>query len=107
MLNFRVRAADTVLADHLKSCPNNAFYISKTTQNNLIIYCGQVITEKIVSEIRRNKYFSIIADEAADSANKEQLSLVLRFVDDNRDVRDFIKFLLSNSHVNPACISIT
>ena len=56
--------------------------------------CGQVITEKIVGEIKRNKFFSIIADEAADCSNKEQMSLVLRFVDDNQNIReDFVRFL--------------
>ena len=39
-------------------------------------------------------FFSIIADEASDSSNKEQLSLVLRFVDDDNNIRqDFVKFL--------------
>ena len=33
-------------------------------------------------------YFSIIGDEAADSGNCEQLSLVIRFVDQNIAVRE-------------------
>ena len=94
LLNFRVRAGDTVLEEHLKNCPKNASYISKNTQNTLIKCCGQVISEKIVHDIKQNKFFSIIADEAADSSNKEQMSLVLRFVDQNMDIReDFIAFL--------------
>ena len=68
--------------------------ISKTTQNGLIKSCGQIITDTIINEVKRNKYFSIIADEAADCSNKEQLSLVLRFVDDNQNIReDFVRFL--------------
>ena len=94
LLNFRVRGGDTLLQEHLKNCPKNASYISKTTQNDLIKSCGQVITDKIVDEVKRNKFFTIIADEAADSSNKEQMSLVLRFVDDNRNIReDFVRFL--------------
>ena len=93
LLNFRVRSGDTVLEEHLKNCPKNASYISNSTQNNLIKSCGQVITDKIVDEVKRNRFFCIIADEAADSSNKEQMSLVLRFVDDNRNIReDFVRF---------------
>ena len=63
-------------------------------QNDIIKCCGQVVTETIINEVKRNKYFSIIADEAADCSNKEQLSLVLRFVDDNLNIREnFIQFI--------------
>ena len=68
LLNFRVRSGDKVLEEHMKNCPKNASYISKTTQNELIKSCGEVISEKIICEVKSNKYFSIIADEAADSS---------------------------------------
>ena len=94
LLNFRVRAGDKVLEEHLKNAPKNASYISKTTQNELIKSCGQIITDTIINEVKRNKCFSIIADEAADCSNKEQLSLVLRFVDGTQNIReDFVRFL--------------
>ena len=35
----------------------------------------------ILAEIKPNKYFPLIPDEAADISNKENLSLVIRFVD--------------------------
>ena len=94
LLNFRVRAGDTVLEQHLKKCPKNASYISKSTQNELIKCCGEVITNMIVNEVKESKFFSIIADEASDCSNKEQMSIVLRFVDKNMNIReDFIKFV--------------
>ena len=56
--------------------------------------CGQVITEKIINEVKENIFFSILADEASDCSNKEQMSLVLRFVDSDLNIReDFIKFI--------------
>ena len=73
LLNFRVRAGDTVLEQHLKKCPKNASYISKSTQNELIKCCGEVITNMIVNEVKESKFFSIIADEASDCSNKEQI----------------------------------
>ena len=94
LLNFRVRSGDTVLADHLSKCPKNASYISKTTQNDLIVCCGEIISEKIIKEVKTSRFYSIIADEESDSSNKEQMSLVLRFVDDKMNIReDFIRYI--------------
>ena len=94
LLNFRIRGGDKVLEEHLSKCPKNATYVSKTTQNELIECCGKVILDKILSEIKSNQYFSIMADELLDNSNKEQLSLVIRYVDQNFNIReDFIAFL--------------
>ena len=93
-LNFRVRGGDKVLEDHLKTCGKNRTYISKTSQNKLIKCCGEVITDKIINDVKESKFFTIIADEAADASHKEQMSLVLRFVDSEMNVREeFISFL--------------
>ena len=43
-------------------------YISKTSQNRIIRCCGQVISEQIIQDIKASKFYSIIADEAADSS---------------------------------------
>ena len=44
--------------------------------------------KKILHEVRAAKYYSVCADEASDVANKEQLSLILRFVDQAGLVRE-------------------
>ncbi|XP_046854203.1 52 kDa repressor of the inhibitor of the protein kinase-like [Xenia sp. Carnegie-2017] len=93
-LNFKVRSGDGVLRDHLTSCGKNRSYISKTSQNKMIKCFGEVITEQIVNDIKVNRFFSIIADEAADSSHREQMALILRFIDKNMDIREeFIAFL--------------
>ena len=38
-LHFRAMSGDKVLENHLKSCPKNASYISKNTQNDIIVCC--------------------------------------------------------------------
>lgn len=81
LLNLRVRGGDKVLENYLRNCNKNASYISKTSQNKLISCCGKYITDKIVSDIKKAKYFTILADECRDVSNKEQLSLVIRFLD--------------------------
>ena len=93
-LNFRVRAGDEVLENHLRNCGKNRTYISKTSQNRIINNCGEVIVDKIIHDIKESKFYTIIADEASDSSHKEQLSLVLRFVDCDMNIREeFISFL--------------
>ena len=44
-------------------------YKSKTTQNEIIDICGELITKKFMDEICEAKFFSVLADEAADCAN--------------------------------------
>ena len=50
------------------------------------------IQKKIVEEILKAKYYSILGDEAT-SHNEEKLSIVIRFVDANKDIREeFLEF---------------
>ena len=94
ILKYGNRCANISSDDHLKSTPKNASYKSKTTQNELIDICGQLIMEKIVSEIKLARFFSILADEATDCANIEQMSLVVRFVDALSNIREeFLGFV--------------
>jgi hypothetical protein len=95
LLKFRVDAGDEVLASHLTSCGKNASYISKTTQNEIIDCCGEVIIEKIVTKIKASKFFTIMADETTDVSIKEQLSICIRYFNttDCKIEEDFIKFV--------------
>jgi hypothetical protein len=77
-----------------KDCPSNQTYRSKTIQNEIIEICGELITENLVKEIKKAKYFSVLADEATDSSSVEQLAIVLRFVDDTLKIREeFLGFV--------------
>lgn len=94
ILNYGVRRGDKVLEEHLKTCGKNQTYISKTSQNKIIKCCGQIISEHIIHDVKKSKFYSILADEASDSSHREQMSLVLRFVDSKMDIREeFIAFL--------------
>ena len=45
----------------------------------MITIVGAIIVNNLSQEIRDSKYFSIMSDEAADTSNKENLSVVIRF----------------------------
>ena len=65
---------------HLRSAGQNALYTSKTIQNELIEICGDIIRNTILKQVRAANLFSVMTDEATDSANDEQLAISLRYV---------------------------
>ena len=91
-------AGDEVLKNHFDTAARNAQYHSATIQNELVAACGKWIQKQILQEVQKAKYFSVCADEAADVSSKEQLPLVLRFVDEAGAIREeFIEFILCES----------
>ena len=93
LLAFRVDSGDAILQQHLENAPRNATYRSKTIQNEINKTIGSYILSKTLDEIKESKLFSVVADETADIYNKEQLSLVLRFVDASQQIwEEFIGF---------------
>lgn len=80
-----------MLDNHIKTAQGNAQYTSKTIQNELISICVNSILETLLREIRDASFYSVIADEATDAANHEQLSLSVRYV--NRDGTPCERFL--------------
>ena len=92
LLQFRVQAGDEVLKKHIESAAGNALYTSKTVQNELISICGDIVRNKLLAQIRKAGFFSVIADEATDTANDEQLSISIRFFNDGAPSEKFLAF---------------
>ena len=105
LLKFRVDAGDEVVKSHLVKCAGNARYSGKTIENELINVIGNYIRESLLREIKEAKYFSILCDEVTDSANLEQLSLVVRFVDKECDIREEFLDFESAERITGAVIS--
>ena len=60
----------------------------------MITVVSDALQNAIVDKIKTAKYFSVLADEVTDISNLEQLSLVIRFVDKNKQIReDFLDFI--------------
>ena len=93
LLDYSVRSGNEVLAKHLKEASKNATYTSKTTQNDLIQAIGNYLRDKLLLEIKKDKWYAILCDEVTDVLNKEQVSFVIRFVDTNCQIREeFLEF---------------
>lgn len=93
LLRLRLNSGDSNLKAHLENSSARATYSSKTTQNELIRFCGDEILSSIISQMNDAKYYSIMFDETTDIANFSQLSLVLRYFWKRSVHEDFIGFL--------------
>ena len=88
---------DDILKQHLDNIQLSSRYItymSPLIQNEIFQIIGQdIILKNLVEEIKAAKLYSIMADKVP-SHNREQLALCARFIDKNKDVRDyFIAFI--------------
>lgn len=95
LLDYSIKSGNASLAKHLQEAGKNAMYTSKTIQNDLIECIGMHIRGRILKEIKEANFYSVLCDEVVDVACKQQVSIVLRFVDSGCNIReeflDFIK----------------
>lgn len=93
LLKYKILSGDNVLEEHLKSVNSKATYISPMIQNDLIKCFKNYITEKIINEVKDNKYFSIIFDETTDISHTSQMSLILRYFFKGIVKESFVAFI--------------
>ena len=72
---------DPVINERLKNGPKNAKYTSPDIQNTLINVMGRMVQESICSSVCKAGTYTILADETKDCSKKEQLAIVVRYVD--------------------------
>ena len=104
---FRIDSDDVKLMEHLENAPRNATYRAKTIQNEIIETVGNYISSKIIAEVKQTRMFSVMADGAADISNKENLSLVLRYVDSSKNIREeFVGYRLCGDETTGNAIRV-
>jgi len=81
-LNFRIEPGDEMVKDHFLTNVGNFKYSSHRTQNELITLFGKILKKEIVCKANAVNAFSIISDESADISGVEQLTIVIRFLDE-------------------------
>ena len=93
----------TSLLDH---APRNAIYTSKTKNEQIIDVLGEYVTEKLAEDVKSARFYSILAGEAQDISNQEQMALVIRFVDKEKKIREeFIGFIRCDKGVSGEALS--
>ena len=95
------------MAEHLGKARRNAMYTSPGIQNQLIDILGDHVRGKILNRVKKAQFFSVIADEVTDCSNKEQLSLVVRYVnpDDFQIREDLVSFIECDSGITGRAIA--
>ncbi|XP_026819121.1 52 kDa repressor of the inhibitor of the protein kinase-like [Rhopalosiphum maidis] len=108
LLRMRISCEDKNLTYHIENQALNASYISPMIQNNFINICGKIIQDQLVNKINQAKCFSVLVDESTDVLRVEQLSLCVRYLDNNLNIEkneinnyvlkeDFLQFVPVNS----------
>ena len=89
----RVESIKHVIGDN---APGNNQMTSPRVQKELVNACASQITLAIISEIG-DKKFSLLADESRDKSIKEQMAVILRFVNENGEI---VERFLAIEHVS-------
>ncbi|KAK9123004.1 hypothetical protein Sjap_012606 [Stephania japonica] len=71
----------------LDNAPRNATYTSPKIQKEILQIMANMVRNKIREEIGDGK-FCLLVDEAKDSSSKEEMAIVLRFVDGQGSVKE-------------------
>ncbi|XP_065660162.1 52 kDa repressor of the inhibitor of the protein kinase-like isoform X2 [Hydra vulgaris] len=93
LLRFRIKSGDKILENHLNTTHAKATYISNTIQEELIECCKEEIIYKILTDIQCNKFNSILLDETTDVSHSSQMTLILRYIFDEKIKEDFVSFI--------------
>ena len=70
---------DESLSEHLSTAAKNARYLSPQIQNEMINCLGESIRNALVTDIRKSKFISVMADESSDVSMTEQLAVCIRY----------------------------
>ena len=74
---------DPVVQERISQGPRNATYTSPGIQNDMLRTMVGMVQDEICAAVNKAGFFSILADESKDCSTKEQLAIVLRYVDDS------------------------
>lgn len=94
---------DPLLKSHLENYGNkgrgNTSYLSSTICNEFIELLAVEVRSKILEAIRHSKYFSLIVDSTPDVSHIDQLTIVVRYVNEEGIVVErFLAFLENVGH---------
>ena len=93
---------DTFLAEHIQMHANKGSghtnYLSSTICDEIIEIMGRSVRKIIVDRIRSSKYFSVTVDSTPDNSHIDQLTVVLRYLENDGPVERFLTFLDNTGH---------
>ncbi|XP_042380126.1 52 kDa repressor of the inhibitor of the protein kinase-like [Zingiber officinale] len=79
---------DPIMNEHLRRIKDHetyTIYLGSRIQNELIEMLAGEVRKKLLAKVKKTKYFSVILDCTPDISHKEQMSLVLRCLDESEN----------------------
>ncbi|XP_037041015.1 uncharacterized protein LOC119077809 [Bradysia coprophila] len=94
---------DPVIKQHLEQYANrgrgSVSYLSAETVNEFIHVMARKVEVEIINQIHQSKYFATIVDSTPDVSHTDQLTMVIRYVDDKGLANErFIQFFENTGH---------
>lgn len=93
---------DVFLAQHIQNHGNrgggHTNYLSSTIMEELISVMGKQVKDEIISRVKRSKYYSVSLDSTTDESHVDQLTLVLRYIENDTPVERFVTFMGNKGH---------
>lgn len=80
---------DLELAKIMETIPHTATYTSHDIQNGIIELMSTLVTEHIVGEVG-DLFYSIKVDGTRDPTGRENISIVIRFIDANYEIKELL-----------------
>lgn len=90
LLNL-IEKYDPLMARHLEKAqdsPGSTLYLSPLMQNEFISILASTVRNKLISDIKKSKYFGILYDSTPDLQHREQFSEVIRHIDIDFDKKE-------------------
>ncbi|KAL5863353.1 hypothetical protein ACOSQ3_000867 [Xanthoceras sorbifolium] len=103
MLKYAGRVNEEIAGIILQNSPQNAKYTSPRIQKELLNILANEVRAKIREEVGDAK-FCILVDEAVDESNKEQVAIILRYVDLKGFVRERFFQVISVADTNSSTL---
>ena len=83
---------DQIVRKRIKEGPHNSKYTSPEIQNELLGVMGDMVLQTISNEVQKAGIYSLLADETKDISRKEQLSIVLRYINNGSVYERFVGY---------------
>ncbi|XP_050064321.1 zinc finger MYM-type protein 1-like [Aphis gossypii] len=94
---------DVVLSEHIKKYGNpgkgNTSYLSFHTYEQFILLMAEDVVNNIIQEVNKARYFSISIDSTPEISHTDQLSFIIRYVNEHgQPVERFLCFINNIGH---------
>ncbi|KAK2823010.1 hypothetical protein Q7C36_019610 [Tachysurus vachellii] len=112
LLEFRINAGDDALRRRIETSPASLESCSSTQLYQILEVCERCICKELLSEVKEERFFSLVMENVVDIAGESRIPAFIRFVDQNNCLREeFLGFQLfegdAESIVTNLCVEIS